>query len=246
MWTWTAESYGDEWADEYDNRFSVLSDEADIVSAALHEMARPDSAVLELGVGTGRIAIPLARRGVRVVGLDASQRMLAVLRGKEGGDLVETVEGDFSDFHLSEQFSVIFMSCNTLYMLPSQELQVACLSCAARHLRQDGLLVVEAGTPWVYTQAPSVQAAGFTPDSATIELISHDAVAQQVHRLRISLSGNGARLRSVFNRYIWPSELDVMGKLAGLELNFRWAGWDKGAFTDRSTGHVSGYALRCG
>lgn len=241
MWNWTAESYGDEWADEYDSRFSFLSDETVLVSGSLHEMAGLDGAVLELGVGTGRIAIPLARRGIRVVGLEASRRMLDVLRGKEGGDLVEAVKGNFSDFDLNEQFSVVFMSCNTLYALPSQDLQAACLRCAARHLKDDGLLVVEVGAPSVYAQAPSVQAGGFTPDSATVELISHDAVAQQVHRLRISLSGNGVRLKSVFNRYIWPSELDLMGKLAGLELRFRWAGWDKGTFTDRSTGHVSGY-----
>jgi len=243
MQNWTANSYGDEWATEYDSRFSFLTQETALVVEAISDLLVHGGSVLELGVGTGRIAIPLAQRGVRVVGLDASQRMLEILHGKAGSDLFKTAQGDFSDFDLDEEFAIIFMSCNTLFSLPSQDLQLACLNSAAKHLTAAGIVIVEAGMPSVLINAPSVQLAELGLEASTVELISHDAATQQVHRQRVSFTKDGLRLKSIFSRYIWPSELELMARLAGMELRFRWSGWEKGVFGSHSTGHISAFGL---
>ncbi len=238
---WEPNRYGDDWASVYDERFAYLQDTEPAVET-LTRLARNGTA-LELGVGTGRIAIPLTKKGIAVTGLDASQAMLDQLARKPGGTEVPSILADFSDFLLNTQFSLIYMSCNTIFDLPTQDRQVACMQCAAKHLEADGLFVIETSRPSALTDSPAVSCASFDSGAPVLECTSHDPISQQVLRLRITLSSQGIRCRNVRSRYIWPSELDLMARLANLRLAFRWGGWEQNEFNESDRGYISGYRI---
>lgn len=245
-----AETYGDRWADVYDTWFGSRHSEAKTLETVevLAALAAGGT-VLELAIGTGRVSLPLAARGLPVQGIDASAAMVAKLREKPGGDAIPVTIGDFAEVAVDGTFDLIFVVFNTIFALTTQEDQVRCFEHVARHLTARGVFVVEAFVPdpgRYYTDGQSVRALQVTTDSAHMLVAMHDRAAQTVQSQNIAFTPEGMHLYPVHLRYAWPSELDLMARLAGLELRQRWGGWDRSPFTAASTGHVSVYARRQG
>ena len=199
--------------------------------------------ILELGIGTGRLALPLVQRGFVVHGIDASPAMVARLRAKPGGDRVTIAMGDFADMPIAGRFSLIFVAFNTFFGLLTQEAQIRCVAGIAEHLTDDGLFVLEAFVPDMtrFHQGQRVGATSVGTDAVTFETSIHDPVAQRVHSQHVVFTEQGVRLYPVEVRYAWPSELDLMARLAGLRLRERWGGWSREAFGASSGTHVSVY-----
>jgi ubiquinone/menaquinone biosynthesis C-methylase UbiE len=239
-----ANTYGDRIADIYDDRYSLETFERDPGStiAFLASLAGSGPA-LELGIGTGRIAIPLKAAGVEVHGIDASEAMVAKLRAKpEGADIPVTL-ADFRDFTLETRFRLIYIPFNTLWGLLTQEDQVACLKAVARHLSAGGAFVVEAFVPDLsrFDRGQRVQASSVELDELVLETSLHDAAAQRVNAMQVVIREEGIRMFPVRIRYVWPSELDLMAELAGLRLRERWADWERTPFLAGSSKHISVY-----
>ena len=237
-------TYGDRIAHVYDeNHASLFSPEVtDPMIDVLAELAA-NGTVLELGVGTGRIALPLSARDFRVHGIDASEAMVARLREKDGGkDIVTTIE-DFAEFEMDTEFSLIFVVFNTIFALLSQEDQVACFQCVADHLAEDGVFVIEAFVPdqTRFVRGHNVDVGALDTDHVNIDVTNHDPVTQVVTTQRMHFTDDGVEMYPVRLRYVWPSELDLMARLAGLRLRDRWGGWDRRPFAATSTNHVSVY-----
>ena len=209
----------------------------------LESLAGPGPA-LELAIGTGRIALPLAARGLRVDGIDISPAMVDQLRAKPGGDKLTVVIGDFADVPVPGSYRLIYVVWNTLFNLLTQDEQVKCFMNVARHLTEDGAFVVEALVPaFLYRLSNDqyVQAEGIEVDEVRLDVLRHDAARQMIEESHVSLSPSGTRLNPVVQRYAWPAELDLMARLAGLRLKGRWGGWDRQPFTSTSSLHVSVY-----
>ena len=198
--------------------------------------------VLEFAIGTGRVALPLARRGVDVTGIELSPDMLAALRQAPGGRDIEAVEGDMTTTRVGGEFSLVYLVFNTITNLTTQDEQVACFENATRHLAPGGRFVIENGVPALRSLPPG--AVG-RPFAVTDDYIGVDDFIDRTH-LQISRSrhfhrstdGTFREFTAPF-RYVWPSELDLMARIAGLTLEHRWAGWDRAPFTGDSTSHVS-------
>ena len=239
-----ASEYGDRWAEVYDQVHAHLDtpEAIDPAVGVLSELAGGGPA-LELGIGTGRIALPLARRGVRVEGMDASAAMVEKMRQKRGGADIAVHLGDFAQFDLESSFSVVFVVFNTFFALASQDEQVSCLRSVARHLVDDGALVIEAFVPDMgrFDRGQHISAGNIAQDSVSIKLDRHDPVTQSVASSHLRLSSAGVEIFPVAVRYAWPSELDLMAELAGMRLRSRWADWQGSPFTASSTAHVSVY-----
>ena len=202
-----------------------------------------DGPILELGIGTGRLALPLLRRGLVVHGIDASPAMVAKLRAKPDGERIPVAMGDFAEVPIAGRFSLIFVAFNTFFGLLSQDAQLHCFARVAERLTEDGAFVVEAFVPDV-TRFDRGQRLGVTDLGAGavhLETSVHDPVAQRVRTQHIVMSEEGVRLYPVEVRYAWPSELDLMARLAGLRLRERWAGWGRETFDASSGAHVSVY-----
>jgi SAM-dependent methyltransferase len=241
MEAWPVTEYGDAWADRYDETFAWLAD-TDATVAAIAARAR-GGPVLELGTGTGRLAIPLACAGIETHGIEISRRMVGRMLQKPGAEQVKLHVADFSRFDFAERFKVIFSSANTLSELPDQERQLACLQSAARHLDVDGALMIElvVPDPRLFDDR-SLRVTQRTDDSVTTVGTLHDRVTQRIVRQYVTFGSDGVRLGCVRDRYVWPSELDLMARLAGLRLEARWADWSEHPFTAASRDHVSVYA----
>ncbi len=233
--------YGAMMADEYDDLYGGVF-ETDAAVACLSDLAG-DGAVLEFGIGTGRLALPLARAGIEVHGVDASEDMLARLRAKPGGSEVAVSVGDFADVSVPGTFSLVVLAVATIFALPDQEAQLRCFANAAAHLMPGGRFVVEAWIPELgqFHQGASVRPRRIGGDRVALVMAEHDLVRQRINTTQVHLSEAGVRLHRVDYRYAWPSELDLMGRLAGLRLQHRWGGWDRVPFTTNSTNHVSVY-----
>ena len=209
--------------------------------------------VLELAIGTGRLALPLAARGLSVHGIDASEAMVAKLREKPGGDAIPVTIGDLADVDIDIDinikgdgdgaFDLVFLVFNTLFNLTSQDDQVRCFRNVAQHLSADGVFVIEVFVPDFsnFVDDQAVRTVHLTADSAFLEASRHDPITQTVHYQYIEITSDGTRLYPLPMRYAWPSELDLMARLAGLELRERWGGWDRSPFTASSAAHVSVY-----
>ena len=241
-------TYGDRVADVYDCMPQVLGRDTGRAVAALAELAGRGP-VLELGIGTGRLALPLAARGLAVHGIDASEQMINKLRAKPDGDRIPVAIGDFADVAIDGRISLIFVAFNTFFGLLSQEDQVRCFARVAEHLTADGAFVLEAFVPDV-TRFDRGQRVGVTHagvDDVQLEASVHDPVTQRIrsHHIVVSNEG-GTRLYPIQVRYAWPSELDLMARLAHLHLRVRWSDWDKSEFTAMSRSHVSVYASSAG
>ncbi len=234
-------SFGEDAAEHYDD-VSGRTDTAATV-AFLEELAG-DGAVLELAIGTGRVALPLAARGIRVDGIDISPAMVAKLRAKPGGDKISVTIGDFADVPVTGNYRLIFVVFNTLFNLLSQDDQVRCFENVAAHLTDDGSFVVEAFVPAFLTRLRSdqyVDAEAIGVDEVRLDVARHDLAAQRLDESHVVLSREGVRLYPVVSRYAWPSELDLMARIAGLRLKDRWSGWSGEPFGSTSTTHVSVY-----
>ena len=199
--------------------------------------------VLELGIGTGRIALPLAERGLEVHGIDASEEMVSKLRAKPGGDAIQVTIGDFADVGVQGAFPLVFVVFNTLFALLTQENQLRCFQGVAQHLTEDGVFVVQAFVPDLarFDRSQRVQAFSIEVDSVRIDASIHDLANQRIDAQLMQMTAEGVRMFPVQLRYAWPSELDLMARLAGLRLRERWSGWDRAPFTSASTSHVSVY-----
>jgi SAM-dependent methyltransferase len=235
------ETYGDRIADVYDALMTVLPDPADCADR-LAELAGPGPA-LELGIGTGRVALPLASRGVEVHGIDASEAMVERLRAKPGGDAITVTFGDFADVPVEGSYPLVYVVFNTFFSLLTQEDQVRCFAAVAGHLALGGAFVVTGFVPdqTLHPGGQSVRTVQLGLDLVRLDAALHDPVAQRVDFQHVVLSGGGIRLYPGAVRYAWPSELDLMARLAGLRLRERWGGWRREPFDRASGGHVSVY-----
>ncbi len=235
-------AYGANMAEEYDQLWEGLVD-TDPAVVCLADLAA-GGPVLELGVGTGRLALPLAARGLAVHGVDASEDMLAQLRAKPGGDSLPVSVGDFADVHVPGSFSLVVLALNTIFALPTQDAQVACFQNAARHLDPGGRFVIEAWVPDPSGFSPAGSRVGvrrLTPTAVSLDVAELDPVEQRMRTTQVSLRDGHLRLHPANHRYAWPSELDLMARLAGMSREHRWSGWSRAPFTAGSPAHVSVY-----
>ena len=203
--------------------------------------------VLELGIGTGRLALPLAERGLRVDGIDFSESMLERLREKPGADALGITLGDFASFDLPDRYALIFVAWNSFFNLLEQDAQVGCFERVARHLAPGGRFVLEAYTPSFLFEmkgGQAVEVEDLTADRVGLSVIRHDAATQRLEQDHVSLSAEGVRIVPVVQRYAWPAELDLMARLAGLACIERVEDWRGTPFSHASAAHVSVYAAK--
>ena len=235
-----ATTYGERIAGAYDDYVGHKFDEEAQVSM-LGELAR-GGRVLELGVGTGRVAIPLSRLGLEVHGIESSPAMVEQLRAKAHGEEVTVTVGDFADVDVSGTFSLCLAVFSTLFMLRSQDDQLRCFANVAAHLAPGGAFVVEAFVPkFGGGDRQSLEVLHTDVDSVLLEASRVDPVQQRVDIQRIALSEVGLKLYPSSVRYAYPAELDLMARMAGLRLRDRWAGWRRQEFTADSVWSVSVY-----
>jgi SAM-dependent methyltransferase len=233
-------TYGDRIAEVFD-RWYVPDDTREAVRF-LASLAG-SGPVLELGIGTGRIALPLARRGIEVRGIDASEAMVARLRGKRGGADIRVTMGDFAEVAAPGRYSLIFVAFNTIFALLTQEDQVRCFANVARRLSAKGVFVVQAFVPdpTRFDRGQRTETFDLTSNAVRIDASMHESAEQRVTSRHLFISEKGTELYPVELRYIWPSEMDLMARLAGLRLRDRFGGWHREPFTSESYGHVSVY-----
>lgn len=234
-------TYGQRIAEVYD-AFYMDYDPASI--ELLAELARGGPA-LELGIGTGRIALPLYEKGVSVQGIDASEAMLSQLRAKPHGAEIEVLTGSFAEFKLEQRFSLIYVVFNTFFGLLTQEEQVQCFKSVREHLSPEGVFLLDVFVPNLcrFVNHQTVRAVSVSPSGVKLEVTQVDPVAQQLTTQHVLLSQNETRLYPVKLRYAWPTELNLMAQIAGLDLVQRWGSWSKEAFTKNSQMHISVYKL---
>ncbi|MER5704640.1 class I SAM-dependent methyltransferase [Micromonospora sp. NPDC002296] len=222
--------------DPSDERFDpgVVAATVDVLS----ELAGGGRA-LELGVGTGRIALPLAGRGVPVHGVDLSRAMVARLRAKPGGDAVGVTMGDFATTRVAGTFSLAYLVYNTIMNLTSQAEQVACFRNVAAHLGPGGRFVIEVEVPPLRKLPPGENVVLWHTSPTRWAYDVFDTATQACSSNYVKVVDGRGEFRSIPFRYVWPAELDLMAQLAGLHLCDRWSGWAREPFTHESTGHVS-------
>jgi len=233
--------YGERIAGVYDDLHGGILDTDEAV-ACIAELSA-GGPVLELGIGTGRLAIPLTKRGIEVRGIDASEAMVGRLRTKPGGDRIPVTMADFRDVPVEGTFPLIFLAFNTLFALTTQDDQIRCFQSVAEHLGPEGIFVVEAFVPDPsrYVEHQATQTTRLEEGRVILQASRHDPVRQRVDSYHILLGEEGARMYPVSLRYSWPAEMDLMARLGGLSLRDRWGGWDRRPFDSESTKHVSVY-----
>ena len=237
-------TYGDQIADFYDEFVGMVFPTATTEHAVAFLAQLADGGpALELGVGTGRLALPLAERGVSVTGLDASEAMLARLRKRPGATAIQVVLGDFAELAVDGRFRVVYVAFNTFFALLTQEAQVRCFRRVAEHLTDDGVFVIEAFVPdpTLYTRGQRVSARHIEPGRLLLDVGRHDPVTQRVSAQQVVIEPTGIRMLPVELRYAWPSELDLMAELAGLRLRERFGNWQREPFGAASASHISVY-----
>ena len=239
-----ASTYGDRFADVYDDWYGDLTD----VEACTERIAAlaGGGPVLELGVGSGRLALPLAERGVEVHGIDASDAMLAALRAKPGAPAVRLTQGDMAELDLDDPppFAVVFAAFNTLFNLGTTDAQRRCMARVASLLAPDGLFVVEAfvpAEPGAAGPAGSVTPRTIAVDEVVLSVSHHDEAEQTVTGQHVHITEQGIRLRPWHLRYARPAELDAMADEVGLALAWRTADWSGTAFGPDASAHVTAY-----
>jgi SAM-dependent methyltransferase len=232
--------FGERVAARYDDSLAEMGEPEAIDPAVdfLAELAG-DGAALELGIGTGRIALPLAARGVRVHGIDLSEAMVAQLRAKPGGADIPVAVGDFAATAVDGTFSLAYLVFNTIMNLTTQDAQVACFENAARHLKPGGCFVIETMIPDLRRLPPGETVRPFTVTPRRLGLDEYDVAAQGLISHHYRVGAGDVAVTSIPFRYVWPSELDLMARLAGMRLRERWSGWRREPFTSESTSHVS-------
>ena len=234
--------FGEQVAARYDEsgETSEVSDPAVVAATVdlLAELAGTGRA-LELGIGTGRIALPLAERGVPVHGIDLSRAMVARLRAKPGGEDIAVTIGDFATTTVDGTFSVAYLVFNTIMNLTTQEEQVSCFRSVAAHLEPGGCFVIEVGVPDLQRLPPGETVRPFHISETRWGFDEYDVARQGLISHHLELVDGRAEQVSMPFRYVWPAELDLMAELAGMKLRDRWSGWRREPFTSESRGHVS-------
>ncbi len=239
MKEYSESTYGEQIAEVYDRWYPDLDHS---IISSLVELSQGGRA-LELGIGTGRIAIPLHQAGIEVQGIDASQAMLAKLKIKPGGENIQTTLGDFADVDVAGHFKLIYVVFNTFFALLTQDEQILCFKKAANRLSPNGVFVVEVFVPDMarYVDNQTVRVVDSNESGVRLDVSQIDMIEQRVDSKHIYLSEEGVRLYPVKLRYAWPSELDLMAQLAGISLKHRWGTWRKDAFSQEHGRHISVY-----
>jgi SAM-dependent methyltransferase len=235
------EALFDEWlAQRYETLWPELFEPATLEPAVrfLAQTAGPGP-VLELGVGTGRVALPLRRLGLRVHGIELSEPMVARLRAQPDGAQVGVTLGDFATARVGATFRLVYLVRNTITNLTSQDEQVEVFRNAARHLEPGGRFVVENYVPELLRLSPGETRHVFTATDTHVGFEEYDVATQIAHSHHYWAIDGELRTFSSPHRYVWPSELDLMARLAGMSLRERWAGWERTPFTAESRSHVS-------
>ena len=234
------ETYGDRIADLYDDWHGGLPTAAAV--DALASLAG-NGPVLELGVGSGRLALPLADLGLEVHGIDTSEAMVQRLRAKPGGDRITVTIGDMADVAAEGSFSLVVAVFNALFLLLTQDDQVRCFANVAGRLHAGGRFVLECFVPdlGLYTSGTRTSAVSVGLDQVRLDVARLRPAEQRVDTQHMVIGADGVRLLPVALRYAWPSEIDLMARLAGLRLLHRWGGWGGEPFTDSSRNHISVY-----
>jgi SAM-dependent methyltransferase len=227
-------------AARYDESSAEMFDPAVVgpVVDVLAELAG-DGPALEFGIGTGRVALPLARRGVPVHGMELSKAMVARMYAKPGGDDIPVTIGDFATATIDATFSVAYLVFNTIGNLTTQADQVACFANAAAHLEPGGCFVIEVGVPALQWLPPGETARVFRVSETRWGIDEYDVARQGLRSHHFEVVDGGVEHFSVPFRYVWPSELDLMAQLAGMRLRERWSDWTREPFTSDSRKHVS-------
>ena len=237
--------FGERLAERYDETSADMFDPAkvDPVVEFLAGLASGGPA-LELGIGTGRIAVPLAKRGIRVHGIDLSEAMVAQLRRKPGADRIGVTIGDFATATVEERFSVAYLVFNTIMNLTSQDEQVACFRNVAAHLRPGGCFVIEVGIPDLQRLPPGETVRAFTVTPERLGFDEYEIATQGLISHHYWIEDGELEVFAAPFRYVWPAELDLMARLAGMSLRERWSGWNREPFTSDSRQHVSVWEKR--
>ena len=232
--------FGEDVAERYDNgSWDMFSQEVlDPTVDLLAELAGGGRA-LELGIGTGRVALPLAERGVEVHGIDLSRAMVAKLREKPGGDRIPVEIGDFASTRADGTFMLAYLVFNTINNLTAQAEQVACFRNAAAHLEPGGRFLIEVGVPQLRRLPPGETFHVFDVSETHWGFDEYEVVNQGLVSHHFTLRDGQIVRRSIPFRYVWPAELDLMAELAGMTLRDRWSGWRREPFTSESRKHVS-------
>ena len=227
-------------ADEYD----ALHDPGttDQAVALISEIAG-DGRILELAIGTGRVALPIAAKGHRIEGIDGSPEMVAKMQEKSGNSDIPVTIGDMANVGVEGPFDHVFLIFNTLFNLPEQEAQLRCFRNVAERLAPGGSFLVEVFVPDFseYVQDQRVRTVRLNMNTVWMEAATHNRVTQKIEAQRLRFTESGMKMVPLPLRYAYPSELDLMAQLAGLTLEARWGDWQKAAFTPASTMHVSLY-----
>jgi Methyltransferase domain len=232
-----AEQYDESSAERFDP--AVLGPTADFLARLAGD--RP---ALELAIGTGRVALPLTERGVPVAGIELSAAMVEQLRRKPGSDRIEVHLGDMTTTRVEGEFGLVYLVFNTITNLLTQDEQVACFRNAATHLGNGGCFVVEVTVPILQRLPPGEVYRTFHHDDRHLGFDEYDVVTQRMYSHHYTFDGTSYRRNSLPFRYVWPSELDLMARLAGLSLRERWGDWDRRPFTSESGSHVSVWEKR--
>jgi SAM-dependent methyltransferase len=234
-------TYGEQIAEIYDEFYP----DYDPASIELLADLAGGGPVLELGIGTGRIAMPLHEKGVEVQGIDASEAMISKLRSKPDGSDIEVLVGSFAEFKLDKCFKLVYVVFNTFFNLLSQDDQVRCFKSVREHLSNDGVFLMEAfvPNPCRFVDHQTVRAIDLAEERVRLEVSQLDPIAQQVTSQHTLISKDGVSFHPVRLRYAWPSELDLMAQIAGLSLRHRWGSWSKVEFGKHSQTHISVYGL---
>jgi SAM-dependent methyltransferase len=233
--------YGDTHAETYDALFQERDDLA-LVSQALARLAGVGP-VLEFGIGTGRLALPLAQSGLKVYGIDNSPAMLERLRTKPGADQIISVLGDCTCDRVEGSFTLVLIAFSTIFLFESQDTQVQCFQNAARHLQRGGVFVVEGfvhdRSQWHNNQ--QIVTTSVADDVVMLRCGVLDPVQQLIETQQVELSPQGIKLRPNRLRFIYPAEMDLMARLAGLRLRERWSDWSGAPFRASSTTQIAIY-----
>ena len=232
----SAADYGDRIADVYDERLPPPS-ETEIEFLA--DLAR-GGRVLELGIGTGRVTVPLAERGLEVHGVEASERLIERLWAKPGAGGVTVRIGDFREVPFEGPFALILAVGDTISMLDSQDEQIACFESVAQNLSDGGAFVIEAANPAKLAGAPRVQGS-VDGDAVWLYVTNHDSARQWLAQTQVRIAGGETQTYPMGGRYAWPAELDLMARMTGLRLEGRYGGWDRSPFTSETGRYVAVY-----
>jgi SAM-dependent methyltransferase len=232
--------FGEHVAASYDEAYADMF-EPGVVDAVVGVLAglAGGGRALELGIGTGRIALPLARRGVAVHGIDLSRAMVARLRAKPGGEAIGVTIGDFATARADGTFAVAYLVFNTIMNLTTQAAQVACFRNVAAHLEPGGCFVIEVMIPDLRRLPAGQNVVPFHVSPTRWAFDAYDVATQTMSSNYVEVAGGRGEYNSIPFRYVWPAELDLMAQLAGLRLRERWDGWAREPFTSESRQHVS-------